>query len=67
MQKQVQLSQLNPDANARDWTHYALDLSDLINDDPHAIYQVSMGIRPEYAAYTCESDDEKPSVAKRFR
>jgi len=64
LQKQIQLSELNPDANAKDWTHYALDLSDLINDDPHAIYQVSMGIRPEYAAYTCESDEEESGENK---
>lgn len=64
MQKQIQLSKLNPDANAKDWTHYALDLSDLIKDDPHAIYQVSMGIRPEYSTYNCDEEDETAEEKK---
>lgn len=71
LQKQIKLSQLNPDANTKDWTHYALDLSDLINDDPHAIYQVSMGFRPEYSTYSCDEDetttDEKKVVEDPFK
>jgi len=59
LQKQVKLSKINPDAKAKSWSRYALDLSDLINDDPNAIYQISLGFRPEYVTYTCASGDEE--------
>ena len=58
MQKQVKLKNLNADAKASKWNRYALDLSDLIKDDPYAIYQVSLGFRQNYSTYTCTSDDD---------
>ena len=62
MQKQVKLNNLNPDAKASRWNRYALDLSELIKDDPYAIYQVSLGFRQNYSTYTCTSDtDETPN------
>jgi len=65
LQKQIKLNNLNPESSAKNWSRYALDLSDLINDDPHAIYQVSIGMRPEYAAYTCATDDEATNNANK--
>ena len=61
LQKQVRLAELNPEGEAKNWTHYALDLSDLINDDPHAIYQVSLGFRPEYSTFTCATAEANAS------
>ncbi len=62
MQKKISLQALNPGANTKEWTRYALDLGTLIEDDPHAIYQVRIGFRPAYAIYYCggsnESEDE---------
>ena len=56
-QKQVKLTNLNADAKASRWNRYALDLSDLIKDDPYAIYQVSLGFRQNYSTYSCTSDE----------
>ncbi|MEM6967349.1 MAG: MG2 domain-containing protein, partial [Bacteroidota bacterium] len=61
MQKQVRLAEINADAQSASWSRYALDLSELINDDPHAIYQVSLGFRPEYASYGCSPKDQNAS------
>ena len=53
LQEKVPLKNLNPNANAAQWTRYALDLSQLIHTDPDAIYQIRIGFRPEYALYYC--------------
>lgn len=55
LQKKVELNRLNPNANTSNWTRYALDLSNMVDEDPQAIYQVSLGFRPEYSTYACSS------------
>ncbi len=43
------------------WNRFTLDLSSLINPEPGAIYQVSIGFRKSQSAYYCpESADSKP-------
>ncbi|MDV7400718.1 hypothetical protein RZS08_55390, partial [Arthrospira platensis SPKY1] len=53
LQKKVDLKGLNPLSNAAEWTRYALDLSELIQEDPQAIYQVRIAFRKAYANYSC--------------
>jgi uncharacterized protein YfaS (alpha-2-macroglobulin family) len=54
-QKKVDLRTLNPNAS-HGWNRYALDLTDLVENDPSAIYQIRIGFRPEYTSYTCENE-----------
>ncbi len=53
MQKSVALRTLNPEGQAGSWNRYALDLSQLVEKDPQAIYQVRIGFQPAYTAYNC--------------
>ena len=53
LQEKIALKDLNPSANAFQWTRYALDLSKMINEDPYAIYQIRLGFRPAYSLYNC--------------
>ena len=56
LQKKVDLKGLNPAGTAGGWTRYALDLSDLIKQDPASIYQVRIAFRKEYSTYACEAE-----------
>ncbi|MFK7808305.1 MAG: alpha-2-macroglobulin, partial [Saprospiraceae bacterium] len=59
-QKKLALKDLSPSANPLAWSHYAVDLEKLVLEDPHAIYQVRLGFRQNYALYDCkdlEKDD----------
>lgn len=53
LQKSIPLQNLRADASMGKWTRYSLDLSDLIQDDPKAIYQVRIGFQPAYTFYEC--------------
>lgn len=53
MQKSIPLRLLNPEAQSSKWTRYALDLSQLVEQDPRAIYQVRIGFQPAYTIYNC--------------
>ncbi|MCC6460908.1 MAG: hypothetical protein IT260_10590 [Saprospiraceae bacterium] len=53
VQKKVALSDLNPDANGQVWQRYALDLKEIIQQDPGAIYQVRLAFRKGYTIYNC--------------
>ena len=59
MQKQVSLQELNPDGSRTSWTRYALDLSEMLQQDPNSIYQVRLGFRPAYTNYFCGADSEE--------
>ncbi len=59
LQKKVDLKALANSGSVSSWTRYALDLAELINQDPGAIYQVIIGFRPEYAVYSCGEDGEE--------
>jgi alpha-2-macroglobulin len=49
LQKKVSLTDLDPSASTKAWQRYALDLKDLIRQDPGAIYQVRLSFRKSYA------------------
>jgi uncharacterized protein YfaS (alpha-2-macroglobulin family) len=57
LQKRISLNSLNNEASSSRWMRYALDLADLIDEDPYAIYMVSIGFRPGYGAYPCGNDN----------
>ncbi len=54
-QKEIRL--LNDDASTTsltEWKRYAVDLSELIEPDPNAIYEVRIGFLPQHSAYPCD-------------
>jgi len=50
MQKKFDLAAINPDASSKVWQRYALDLKEMIQKDPGAIYQVRLAFRMEYTS-----------------
>lgn len=54
-QKTIKLTDLNPEASSKNWQRYALDLKDMIKQDPGAIYQVRFAFRRSYT--TCGGGD----------
>lgn len=52
-QEKITLTDLNPSGNQQRWMRYAFDLTELIDEDPRAIYQIRLGFRPEYATMVC--------------
>lgn len=61
LQKQVPLKDLSPNVNNDIWTRYALDIGQLIQQDPNSIYQIRLGFRPEYSSYSCIGDTQEES------
>ncbi len=45
------------------WNRYTLDLSQYINTEPGAIYQVRIAIRKVYSVYACTEEDEASTTA----
>jgi alpha-2-macroglobulin len=41
------------------WNRYTLDLATLINAEPGAIYQVRIGFRKAYTAFTCDEGEDQ--------
>ena len=58
MQKKIALRDLNPGATSGAWQRYALDLKDMVQQDPGAIYQVRLAFRRGYTEYTCATADD---------
>ncbi len=48
MQKKFDLAAINPDASSKVWQRYALDLKEMIQKDPGAIYQVRIAFKMDY-------------------
>jgi len=53
LQEDIDLRLLNPEADAANWSRYALDLSSLFQQDSEAIYQVRLGFLPKHATFAC--------------
>lgn len=62
LQKKFDLAAINPDASSKVWQRYALDLKDMIQKDPGAIYQVRLAFKMDYTScnnvYSQEKDQE---------
>ncbi|MBV6441792.1 MAG: hypothetical protein EPGJADBJ_03482 [Saprospiraceae bacterium] len=57
LQKKITLRDLNPEASASAWQRYALDLKDIVRQDPGAIYQIRLAFRRGYASYACTTSE----------
>lgn len=56
-QKKISLTALSPNASNKVWQRYALDLKDMIKQDPGAIYQVRLVYRRSYVSnLTCATE-----------
>lgn len=49
----------NKELNLNQWNRHSLDLSSLIDADPGAIYEVSIGYRKSYSYFTCAEDEQE--------
>lgn len=58
MQRKISLTDLNSNANLHTWTRYALNLKDIINQDPASIYQIRLAFRKAYTTSTCTNESE---------
>lgn len=56
-QKKISLENLNPIADFRVWSRFALDLNKLIKREPNAIYQVRLGFQQSYSTYFCSGSE----------
>jgi hypothetical protein len=68
LQEEIELKLLNPEADAANWSRYALDLSSLFQQDPEAIYQVRLGFLPQHTTFACPdgyTEGDMPFEPKR--
>lgn len=56
VEKMIELDE-NPDLDLNTWTRHSLDLGDMIQADPGAIYEVAIGFRKSYAYFNCAADE----------
>ncbi|MBL7810425.1 MAG: alpha-2-macroglobulin, partial [Saprospiraceae bacterium] len=59
LQKKFDLAAINPDASSKVWQRYALDLKDMIQKDPGAIYQVRLAYKMDYTSCNNVFSQEK--------
>lgn len=48
------------------WNRYTLDLAQLINTEPGAIYQVQLGFKKAYSTYSCDGDEQESENQSSF-
>ncbi len=63
-QKKINLQELNPQASARIWQRYALDLKNMIQQDPGAIYTVRIAFQRAYT--DCPGDNQPEQIIGRY-
>lgn len=66
LQKKVPLERLSKKADPNTWTRYSLDLSQMIKQDPSAIYQVRIGFRPAYSTFICDNRNKSGDNASNM-
>ena len=49
----------DPSKDIRKWEDYSIDLSGLINQEPGAIYRITLSFKQAYSAYPCGEDDKE--------
>ncbi|MEP7197293.1 MAG: MG2 domain-containing protein [Saprospiraceae bacterium] len=55
-QQTIELSKLNEMDNRTKWVSYGLDLSQMIQSEPGAMYEVRLIFRPQYSDYRCNGE-----------
>lgn len=58
LKKKIELN-VNPALDGGSWNAYSIDLAELINEDPGAIYQVELSFRQAYSLFNCGDDDDE--------
>lgn len=62
LKKTIQLSTAGV-AELNKWNRYTLDLAELINTEPGAIYQVKLSFKRKYVTYPCSGGSEDGSLS----
>ncbi len=65
VQKTIRLDQSNIVDLGR-WNRYSLDLNELIEAEPGAIYRITIGFRMKHSLYSCGEEDEEDEELKDF-
>jgi alpha-2-macroglobulin len=63
MHKKVSLAEISSAANSHVKQRYALNLRDLISQDPGAIYQIRLGFRKGYTVLPCSASENNDDLA----
>lgn len=45
--------------NFNKWNTFSIDLSEIIKQEPGAVYRIELSFKKEYSTYPCESDDNE--------
>lgn len=61
--KMVRLDK-NPEIDLQQWNAFSIDLTNMINRDPGAVYNIKISFRKEYVMFNCGADDE--NALKKF-
>ncbi len=62
-QKKLDLADLNANASSKNWQRYALDLKDMVRQDPGAIYQIRLAFRRAYTNTGCSAKGDDQALA----
>lgn len=65
IKKKILLSSLGSNARNR-WNTFYLDLNQIIQTEPGAIYNVSLNFKPSYSTYACNSDSTNISLVENI-
>jgi uncharacterized protein YfaS (alpha-2-macroglobulin family) len=57
-QEKLDLAQLSAEKENEGWSRYAIDLQNIIQVEPGAIYQIRIGFQQDYTSYVCEQSIE---------
>jgi len=48
----------------QNWNNYSLDLSDIVKQEPGAIYRIELSFKKEYSTYRCEDELSEETMGK---
>ena len=61
--KRIDLNK-DPLVNLHEWNRFSLDLSEIINVDPGALYQIDLRFKKEYSVYQCQGTSVQPILTE---